>query len=143
MNNMVACLDRKILLYVNLPHGASYQILSIFLVLVNKVFLNSFPFFDFTGTMLFSLLFTCYIYNMSTGYSIPFKVFYKVIFSVAGGQNSFYIRFHKHGIPKAQGQQLGDQIVFKATNKHTQLSNSVGAKILRATIQLELNIYGL
>ena len=83
-----------------------------FLVLENKVFLPSFSFFEFTRTMLSSHLSNICIYNTSTGYSRPFKLFYKVICSVACGQRLSYIRFYKLGISKAWGLQLGDQIVF-------------------------------
>ena len=52
--------------YVNLSHGKSYYILSVFGVLENEVFIPSFSFFDFTRTMFSSLLSTLYISNTST-----------------------------------------------------------------------------
>ena len=56
-----------------------------FLVFEKKVFLPSLSFFGFMRTMFSSLLSTICIYNTITGYSTPFKVFYKVICSVARG----------------------------------------------------------
>ena len=69
-----------------------------FLVLEKKYFFPPSHFFEFMRTMLSSLLSTIYVYNTITGYSRPFKAFYKVICSVACVYNSFYIRFYKHGV---------------------------------------------
>ena len=128
---------------MNLPHGASYYILSIFWFWKRmSCFLPS-PFSMLMRKIFYSLLSTLYIQNTNTWYSIPFKVFYKVICSVASGQKLSYIIFYKHRISRARVPQLGDYIVFKTADKHTQLSHSVGLNILRATVQLKVNIYGL
>ena len=42
-----------------------------------------------------------------------------------------YIIFYKHRVFLARVSYLGDYIVSEAMDKHTQISNSVGAKILR------------
>ena len=66
---------------------------SLFLVLENKFFLPSFPFFEFTRTMFSSLLSTIYIWNTVMSCSIPFQELYKVYFYVPLGYNTSYIRF--------------------------------------------------